>query len=97
MYPVLSKLYLAVVIVGLLNFFVFVAGTFYIGGDAVNGKVQNGRYYVWGYRYHDGVKGFTEVSRPVFDYSRWHVYTVWATWTVMILGGVLYSRLPAGD
>ncbi len=97
MYPLLSKLYLAVVIVGLLNFFLFVAGTFYIGGDAVNGKVENGKYYVWGYRHHDGVKGFTEVSRPVFDYSRWHVYSVWGSWAAMILGGVLYKRLPSGD
>jgi hypothetical protein len=96
-YPLLSKLYLALVIVGLLNFFLFLAATFYIGGDAVNGKVENGKYYVWGYRYHDGAKGFTQVSRGVFEYSRWHVYSVWVTWSAMIVGTVLYKRLRIAD
>ena len=97
MYPLLSKLYFVVVLLALLNFFLFEVGSFYIGGDAVNGKVENGKYYVWGYQHHDGVKGFHEVSRAVFSYSRWHVYSVIVIWTVMLLGTVLYKRLPAGE
>jgi len=93
----LSRLYLAVVIVGLLNFFLFLAGTLYIGGDAANGKVENGKYYVEGYRYHEGSKGFTEVSRQVFNYSRWHAYSMMTTWSLMLLGSILYRRLPSGD
>lgn len=97
MYQLLSMLYLVVVIVGLLNFLLFLAGTFYIGGDAVNGEVANGKYYVWGYRYSDGFKGFSEVSRSVFEYSRWHVYSVWASFSIMMIGTFLYKRPPTGD
>ena len=57
-----------IMMVGLLNFALFVAGAFYIGGDAWNGKVQDQKYYVWGY--HHGQKGYAEVSRRVFDYSK---------------------------
>ncbi len=97
MYPLLSKLYLVVVMLALLDFILLFAFSIYIGGDAVNGKIENGKYYVWGYKYQDGVKGFHEVSRTIFDYSKWQVYSVGATWTVMLLGTVLYKRLPTGD
>jgi hypothetical protein len=85
------------VIVALLDFVLLFAASFCIGGDAVNGKIENGKYYVWGYRHQGGVKGFTEVSRAVYDFSRWQVYSVWATWSVMLLGSVLYKRLPSGE
>jgi hypothetical protein len=97
MYPSLSRLYVALVIVALLDFIFLFALSVYIGGDAVNGKIENGKYLVWGYNYHSGVKGYTEVSRAVYDFSKWQVYSVWATWSAMFLGTVLYKRLPSGD
>jgi hypothetical protein len=97
MYPVLSRLYFFLVTVALLDFIFLFALTFYIGGDAVNGKIENGKYLVWGYNRHDGTKGYTEVSRAVYDFSKWQVYSVWMTWSVMLLGTVLYRRLPSGD
>ena len=48
----------------------------YVGGDAVNGKDENGHYYVSGYNYHSGSKGYTEVTRNLFIYSQWHSYVV---------------------
>lgn len=97
MYPLLSRLYLALVIVALLDFIFLFALSFFIGGDAVNGRIENGKYFVWGYNYHNGVKGYTEVSPGVYDFSKWQVYSVWATWSVMLVGTVLYNRLPSGD
>jgi hypothetical protein len=79
------------VIVGFLNFVLFLVGTFYLGGDAVNGKTEGGKYYLWGY--HGGKKGYTQVSRAVFDYSRWHVYSVMVTWPLMILAGFASKRI----
>jgi hypothetical protein len=38
-WSVLEKVCAVVVVVGFLNFFVFVAVAIYLGGDAVNGKV----------------------------------------------------------
>jgi hypothetical protein len=84
-------------IVGFLNFLLFLAGALYLGGDAVNGKIENGKYYLWGYSYHEGTKGYTEVSQAIFDYSRWHVYSVMTTSPLMILAGLVYKRTPAED
>jgi hypothetical protein len=64
---------------GFLNFFLFLAGAAYLGGDAVNGKIEGGRYYLRGLRIRSWSKGYTEVSKAVFTYSEWHVYSLFAT------------------
>src|SRR5690242_16028248 len=84
-----------IMVVGLLNFGLFVVGTFYIGGDAWNGKAVGQTYYVWGY--HDGHKGYTEVTRSVFEYSRWHVYSVLITWPLVMLAGFVAQRIRRVD
>ena len=48
--------------VGLLNFLIFVAGATYLGGDAVNGKVEGGRYYLFGVRAESGRKVYTRLA-----------------------------------
>jgi hypothetical protein len=62
----------------LLNFIAFVVGTLYLGGDAINGRVEDGHYYLWGKDRH-GHGEFTEVNEEVFRYSRWHAYSLVAT------------------
>ncbi len=52
-------------VVGILNFLVFVAIVSYLGGDAVNGKIEAGRYYLFGVRGEAGRKMYTEVSESV--------------------------------
>jgi hypothetical protein len=79
------------VIVGLLDFLLFLAGAFYFGGDAWNGKAEAGRYFLW--EYHNGTKGYIEVTKAVFDYSMWHVYSVMVTWPLMLLAGFASSRI----
>ncbi len=91
----LSRLCAAAIVVGVLNFLLFIAGTLLIGGDAVNGKAESGRFYVWGY--HNVSKQYTEVSRPVFNYSRWHCYSVWVTWPLVILAGFVERRIQKED
>src|SRR5579872_2310848 len=76
-----------VLAVGMLNFLIFLAGAIYLGGDAVNGKVEGGRYYLWGVRTESGRKVYTEVTEPVFTYSRWHVYSLWVTWPLVMAAG----------
>ena len=56
----------------------------------LSGEVEGQKYYVWGY--HHGHKGYTEVSRSVFDYSRCHVYSVMVTWPLAILAGFVAER-----
>ena len=59
-----------------INFIVFMAIALYIGGDALNGKAESGHYYIFGYVYRSGIKGYTEVTRDLFTYSQWHSYSV---------------------
>jgi len=72
----------------MLNFIIFVAIALYLGGDAVNGKVEGGRYYLMGL----GSKGYTEVSEPVFNYSKWHVYSLLGTWPMVMAAAFALSR-----
>jgi hypothetical protein len=87
----LPKLRNALIAIGFLNFVLFIVGTLYLGGDAWSGKIEGGKYYVWGY--HNGTKEYSEVSRAAFDYSRFHVYSVMVTWPLMILAGLYLHEL----
>src|SRR3954447_23946789 len=52
-----------------------------LGGDALNGRVEAGRYYL-------GSHGrLTEVSRDVFTYSWWHPISLMVTQPLALLAG----------
>jgi hypothetical protein len=87
----LRKLFFAAVFVSVLNFALFLAGTFCLGGNAVKGKIEGGRYYVWGY--HHGTRGYAEVSHAAFTYSKWHGNSVIVTWPFMILAAFMFERI----
>lgn len=57
-----------------------------IGGDAVNGKAEGGKYFVANHG------KYTEVSRETFEYSRRHVYSVWFTHLVGMLAMAIIVR-----
>jgi hypothetical protein len=50
----------------MVNFFAFVAGSLYLGGDALNGSVKAGHYFVCAHGH------CSEVSSAVWHYSYWH-------------------------
>jgi hypothetical protein len=67
----------------ILNFAVFCVVAFEIGGDAVNGKVIDGNFYL-------AENGrLTEVSEGVFTYSLWHVRSLAVTFPLAMLAGYL--------
>ena len=80
-------------IITVVNFVIFVAVACYLGGDAVNGKMEAGRYYLFGVRAENGWKVYTEVNEAVFTYSKWHVYSIFLTWPLLMAGGVLSHLL----
>ena len=94
MFPIatrlLSKLAAVVTVVGLLDFVSFLIGASYLGGDAVNGKIDGGRYYLYGPDH--GMKAYHEVSQAVFDYSRWHAYSLMIIWPMMIVLDIAAKR-----
>jgi len=77
------------VTLGILNFILFVAVSLAIGGDAINGGIENGQYYLGGGGQH------TQVPYLIYLYSELHAYSVFLSWPlVMILGFASWASWP---
>jgi hypothetical protein len=74
----------------LVNFFAFALVALYLGGDAVNGKIADGHYYLGSHGH------YTEVSAGVFTYSRLHTYSVFVTHSLAFLGAFVLSLRGKG-
>jgi hypothetical protein len=76
------------VVIGFANFFWFLAESTSLGGDALNGHVRDGHYYV---RSHGTV---TEVSQAAWYWSRSHGISVLGTHLLAMVGmGYLLFRV----
>jgi hypothetical protein len=87
---VIKTLCVSAVVVGLLNFLAFGIIATCLGGDAVNGRTENGRYFLSSHGKD------IEVSRAVFNYSRIHVYSVWITHPLALLSGIILGSMDRG-
>jgi len=73
-------------VITVLNFGVWGVLNSVIHGDAVNGKIENGKYYV-------AMKGkYTAVSRAVYVYSYIHTCTNFVLFPATMLSGILTIR-----
>ncbi len=81
----MKKLLPILVAIAMINFAAFVIGALVLGGDAVSGKVQGGRYYVSNHG------KLTEVSQAAYTYSRYHCYAVWITHPLAIFYAMLLA------
>jgi hypothetical protein len=69
--PMLTRCLKAFIVLVFVNFAVYYVEVFVLQGDALNGRVQDGHYYL-------GFKGhLTEVSPTVFAWSWWHSVLTW--------------------
>jgi len=77
----------AIILIAMLNFIAFWYGALILGGDAVNGKEEGGRFFL-------GSHGkYTEVTEGVYRYSRFHVLSLWVTHSLgMVAGFILLWR-----
>ena len=81
-YRVLS----AICILGVLNFIALWVVSIVIGGDAFNGAIVDGHFYL-------GSHGkFTEVDEATFTYSLWQVRSVFITHPLAMLAGYLAHK-----
>jgi len=81
-----------IIILGLGNFVAYTVAYSYIGGDARNGYIQDGRYYVQGHYIH-GLEGSrSEVSPGTWIYSYIHSITIWPTIAAVLLGTLILAR-----
>ena len=68
--------------IAILNFVAFVLASLYLGGDASNGKVIDGHFFLGSHGH------YTEVNAAIFRYSELHASTVlWALLLVFISYG----------
>ena len=51
------------------NFLIFILGSMYLGGDALNGYAKDGHYFLCAHG------SCTEVVKPLWTYSYWHALT----------------------
>jgi hypothetical protein len=87
----LRRVLQALVVLSVANFALFVVVGLCIGGDAWSGVVRDGHYFL-------NSKGhFTEVSRPVFLYSKWHLYSVLVTHPLGLLSILLLKLGPSAS
>jgi hypothetical protein len=75
----------------LANFIVYTAVAIHLGGDAINGYAKGGQYFVVS-------RGrATEVSEAIFEYNRWHTYSVWLTHPLGMIAVAFRYFLPQSD
>jgi len=67
--------------VAIINFATFVMISLWLGGDALNGKVENGHYFL------NSHGTYTEVTRSVFEYSKIHATSLFVTHPLALLLG----------
>ena len=77
--------------IGMLNFLAFGIIAACLGGDAVNGRSENGHYFFSSH----GKE--TEVSAAVFNYSRIHVYSVFITHPLAIVCGIILGSMERNN
>jgi len=76
------------VALAVLNFAALLAGSAYIGGNALNGYVQSGAYFVC---LHSHVS-CVQVSATVWRYSYWQTLLTIALFVVVIIATGLFMR-----
>jgi hypothetical protein len=69
----------------LLNFFAFWIVAVLLGGDAVNGKIQAGHYFLGSHAH------LREVSASVFLYSKIHCLTAMGGLIILMIAVVQYN------
>lgn len=86
------RLCLAVIFVGLFNFTAYTLAYAYIKGDAANGRIADGRYYIRGHFIHSTEGQEREVSRWLWIYSYAHSISIWPTIAGMLLAMLVLAR-----
>lgn len=81
-----------IMILGVGNFVVYTVAYGYIGGDACNGEIRNGQYYVRGHFLRHPTGMDREVSGGVWIYSYLHSISIWPTIAAVLLSTLTLAR-----
>ncbi len=77
---------------GLLNFLSYTIVYAYIGGDAKNGRLEAGEFFVRGHFLHSTQGQTSAVSQPVWVYSFIHSISIWPTIGIVLCSMLILSK-----
>ncbi len=77
---------------GLCNFVGYTIAYGYIGGDAKNGHISEGKYYVRGHFIHGPEGQIAQVGQGVWIYSYLHSISIWPTIAAVLLSMLILAR-----
>ncbi|MFQ5430280.1 MAG: hypothetical protein ACE5E1_08230 [Phycisphaerae bacterium] len=80
------------IILGLSNFIVYAVVYALIGGDAPNGYIRDGLYYVRGHFVHRAIGYEQDVPRWVWIYSYMHSISIWPSIAAVLLAMLTLAR-----
>lgn len=88
-----NRILLWIIFVGLANLTAYTVIYWYLGGDARNGEVRDGSYYVRGHFIHtpEGILSH-EVARATWIYSYIHSISIWATHAAVLVSMFILAR-----
>lgn len=87
-----NRILIWIIFLGLANFVSYTIMYWYIAGDAKNGEVRDGKYYVRGHHLRHRTGDLSEVSRPVWIYSYVHSISIWPTIAAVLLSMFILAR-----
>lgn len=87
-----TKVCVWLILLGLGNFLAYGVGYALIGGDAPNGAVRAGQYFVRGHFIHYLSGQEQEVSRGVWIYSYIHSISIWPSIAIVLLALFALAR-----
>lgn len=79
-------------VLGLGNFLAYAIGYAVIGGDAHNGSIRDGQYFVRGHFIHYASGAEQTVSRRVWIYSYVHSISIWPSIATVLLAMLVLAR-----
>ena len=79
------------VAIGLANYAMYALASFLAGGDGFHGQIVNGHYFI------AAGSGFVEVSRALFQFSRWEALALLGTFPLGLLCARLLSAAQRQD
>lgn len=88
-----NRLCIWIIGLGVANFIAYTVSYWYVGGDAHNGEIRNGNYYVRGHFIVHGATGAERaVSRGLWIYSYIHSISIWPSIAAVLICNMILAR-----
>jgi hypothetical protein len=92
-----NRLCIWIIGLGLLNLVAYTVSYAYLQGDARNGEIREGRYYVRGHFLHGTQGKQREVDKPTWIYSYIHSISIWPSEGLVVICLLILARPVSGQ